>query len=179
MGGITRRGEGKLGRNEAVCYSKSGSFIGRYLKQRPFSGAGEDAVHEQGVEGLVFTWNDMRVSSLICYDLRFPELFRAGAKAGVELFVVIAAWPSVRVDHWVTLLRARAIENQAYVVGVNRTGEEPGRKYSGRSMVVDPHGTVLLDAGENEGTCSCEIIPHAPAEWREVFPAYRDFLRWS
>ena len=98
---------------------------------------------------------------------------------GATAFVVIAAWPSRRIDHWLTLLRARAIENQAYVIGVNRTGSEPKFAYTGRSVIVDPHGNIVLDAGENECVVSAEIDPALPAAWREEFPAVRDFLAFT
>ena len=168
-----------MGRNEAIAISPSGAHLARYLKQRPFSGAGEDKAHERGFEGATFTWAGLRISPLICYDLRFPELFRAGSKGGTEVFVVIAAWPKKRIDHWITLLQARAIENQAYVIAVNRTGDEPEFSYCGRSMVVDPHGRIVFDAGEDEGVGQVALDPELPAAWREEFPAYHDFLRWS
>jgi omega-amidase len=179
LGGCVRMDGNGMGRNEAIAVSPSGDQLARYLKQRPFSGAGEDLAHERGYEGTSFTWGGLRISPLICYDLRFPELFRGGAKGGAEVFVVIAAWPKKRIDHWVTLLRARAIENQAYVIGVNRTGDEPEFSYCGRSVVCDPHGEVVLDAGEEERVVQFTIDPKLPAAWREEFPAYSDFLRWS
>jgi omega-amidase len=179
VAGTTRLGSDGLGRNEAVVYGPSGELLARYLKQRPFSGAGEDLAHERGFKGATFLWSGMRVAPLICYDLRFPELFRGAAKAGAEMYVVIAAWPSKRIEHWITLLRARAIENQAYVIGVNRTGEEPKFHYSGRSVVVDPHGEILHDAGEEECVLHAKLDPRVPQEWRDQFPAYNDFLRWG
>jgi predicted amidohydrolase len=91
--------------------------------------------------------------------------------------VVIANWPIARIDHWVTLLRARAIENQAYVIGVNRCGRDPELVYSGRSLVVDPHGTVLVDAEDGEKVVTAELDPAVVAKWREDFPALRD-ARW-
>lgn len=179
LGGLVVPGDDELGRNEALVISPEGEVIGRYIKQRPFSGAGEDAVHERGFEGTTFSWAGMRVAPLICYDLRFPELFRAGAKAGAEMFAVIAAWPKKRIDHWIALLQARAIENQAYVVGVNRTGNEPTFQYCGRSIVVDPQGKIVADAGEKEGLLAVPIDAEWPRRWREEFPAYNDFQRWS
>ena len=179
MGGLVRPGNDGLGRNEALILSPSGEVLARYLKQRPFSGGGEDLTHERGYEGVTFKWGGLRVAPFICYDLRFPELFRGAAKAGAEVFIVIAAWPKIRIDHWVTLLRARAIENQAYVVGVNRTGDEPNRPCGGRSVVIDPHGAIVADAGENEGVVAATLDPKVVRSWREEFPAYQDFLRWS
>ncbi len=179
LGGAVRMDESGLGKNEAIALSSSGKPLCRYLKQRPFSGAGEDLVHDRGYEGTTFVWGGMLISPLICYDLRFPELFRGGAKAGAEVFVVIAAWPKTRIDHWITLLRARAIENQAYVVGVNRTGDEPKFSYCGRSLVVDPQGNIVTDLGEEERVAHVTLDPRMPSNWRDEFPAYHDFHRWS
>jgi predicted amidohydrolase len=179
LAGCARIAANNMGRNEAIAIGPGGDQLARYVKQRPFSGAREDLAHERGFHGTFFTWAEMCISPLICYDLRFPELFRGCAKGGTEMFVVIAAWPKKRIQHWITLLRARAIENQAYVVGVNRTGDEPDFSYCGRSLVVDPHGEVVFDAGEGEGVGHVTLDPKLPATWRQEFPAYHDFLRWS
>jgi omega-amidase len=179
LAGVISPGAKGRARNEAVVFSPGGELLARYLKQRPFSGGGEDLVHEKGWETAIFSWADLKVAPLICYDLRFPELFREGLRAGAEMFVVIAAWPETRIEHWLTLLRARAIENQAYVIGVNGTGQEPQHRYSGRSIVVDPHGRVLADAGESEGVLAVSIDPEVVRTWRAEFPAVRDFARWS
>lgn len=179
LAGTVRMGGDGLGRNEAVAFGPDGAQLTRYLKQRPFSGAGEEMAHERGYEGSVFTWGGMRMAPFICYDLRFPELFRGGAKGGAEAFVVIAAWPKQRIEHWAALLKARAIENQAYVIGVNRTGDEPSMSYCGRSLVVDPRGEVVIELGEDEQAAHATIDAKLPGEWREEFPAYRDFHRWG
>jgi omega-amidase len=179
IAGTVRAGSDGMGRNEALTFSSTGEILARYVKQRPFSGGGEDLAHERGYKGVTFAWAGLQVATLICYDLRFPELFRAGSKGGVEVFVVIAAWPKDRIEHWITLLRARAIENQAFVVGVNRTGNDPKHQYCGRSIVVDPRGSILADAGEEECVLSATVDAKVVQSWREDFPAYRDFLRWS
>ncbi len=179
LGGITRPGASGKGRNEAVALSPGGQVLARYLKQRPFSGGGEDLAHERGGEPVIFEWDGTRIAPLVCYDLRFPELFRAALSAGAEMFVVIAAWPTTRIEHWLTLLRARAIENQATVVGVNCTGQEAQHRYCGRSIVIDPHGNIVADAGEGECALPVQFASEAAKEWREQFPAVRDFLRWK
>ena len=104
----------------------------------------------------------------------FPELFRAAALRGANLFVVIALWPVKRQQHWLTLLQARAIENQAYVVGVNRVGSEPQYSYAGRSIVVDPHGVIIADAGEREQILEAALDTGVVISWRKDFPALRD-----
>ena len=92
-----------------------------------------------------------QLAPFVCYDLRFPEIFRRAAQLGANLMVVIANWPVVRIDHWTALLAARAIENQAYVVGLNRTGRDPHLVYSGRSVVFDPHGRVVTQLDDRPG----------------------------
>lgn len=179
LAGVTHPGKEGQVRNEAVVYSPQGEVLARYLKQRPFSGAGEDLAHERGTETVLFSWEGAQIALFVCYDLRFPELFRTATRAGAQVLMVIAAWPVTRIDHWLTLLRARAIENQAWVVGVNRTGNEPKFQYCGRSVIVDPQGLLVADAGEAEGALPFTFDAGAASAWREAFPAVRDFLRWS
>jgi predicted amidohydrolase len=120
-----------------------------------------------------------QISTFICYDLRFPELFRSSLKQGTNLFVVIACWPKTRIQHWSVLLRARAIENQAYVVGLNRTGKDPGLEYGGHSMVIDPMGNILVEGGEEEGLIEAEIEKNTINEWRSEFSATNDYLNYN
>ena len=177
LGGIISPGGHERGRNESVTFDAEGTLLARYVKQHPFSGAGESEVHEAGNKSIVFRLGDFTVAPLICYDLRFPELFREAARLGADLFVVIAAWPIKRIEHWLTLLKARAIENQAFVVGVNRTGREPQFEYCGRSVIVNPHGEIIADAGTGESILMAEISHAEVSSWREEFPALRD-VRW-
>jgi len=114
------------------------------------------------------------VAPFVCYDLRFPEVFRVASAAGANLMVVIANWPSKRIQHWVTLLQARAIENLSYVIGVNRTGNDPTLEYSGRSVIVDYMGEILADAGSDECVISADLDFEELNRWREGFPALRD-----
>ena len=176
-GGLVNPGGNGLGRNESVTFAADGTLLARYVKQQPFSGVGEDKVHEAGNEPVVFRLGEFTAAPLICYDLRFPERFRAAARLGADLFIEIAAWPAIRIEHWLTLLRARAIENLAFVIGVNRTGREPRFEYCGRSVVVNPHGEIIADAGTAETILTAEISHPDVAEWREKFPALRD-ARW-
>jgi omega-amidase len=161
-----------------VVFSPEGATLARYAKIHPFSLGGETRVHEAGSEVVLFRWEGFVVAPFICYDLRFPEVFRSAARGGASLFVVIALWPVKRQQHWLTLLQARAIENQAYVLGVNRVGAEPESSYAGRSVIVDPHGIIIADAGEQEGVLSAAIDPERVASWRKAFPALKD-IRWK
>jgi predicted amidohydrolase len=174
LGGVVVRGADGKGRNQAAGFGPDGRELARYSKMQPFSLAGETEHYTAGTEPVVFEWAGLKVSPFICYDLRFPELFRAAVKRGAQLFPVIASWPQAREEHWVTLLKARAIENLAAVIGVNRCGKDPGFVYSGRSLIVDPKGAVLADAAHAEGIFSAELDVAALEAWRKQFPALRD-----
>src|SRR5690606_21197988 len=110
----------------------------------------------------------------VCYDLRFAELFRRGLKLGAEVYVIGANWPAARAAHWRTLLVARAIENQAVVLGVNRCGNDPHLAYAGGPIAVGPKGDILGELGEAPGILSVEVSPESIRDWREEFPAWRD-----
>ena len=140
-GQAVRTPDGKA-RNVAAIISPAGEVVGAYRKQRLFGYGGEDKAYAPGDGPVMVTIDGVRVSPFVCYDLRFPELFRAVAKR-VDLFVVLANWPASRRAHWDLLLRARAVENLAYVVGVNRTGEGGGLSYDGGSAGWSPWGEPL------------------------------------
>src|SRR5437867_8428844 len=157
LGGlVTTKTNGK-GANQAVVFCPEGREIARYSKLQPFTLGGEADHYESGKEMVIFPWQGFMVSPFVCYDLRFPEHFRKAARSGAQLMVIIANWPIQRIQHWVTLLQARAIENQAYVAGVNRCGTDPKLTYNGRSLVVSPSGEILSDAGTAETVLSAEL----------------------
>jgi len=160
--------------NQALAFGPDGTLLARYSKLQPFSLGGEATAHMAGEEIVDFAWAGLRVAPFICYDLRFPEHFRSAAAHGAEMFVVIANWPARRIHHWTTLLQARAIENQAAVVGVNRCGADPSLAYNGRSVVVSPHGHVVADAGEMERVVTAAIDPEEIRQWRRDFPTLTD-----
>ena len=172
-GMATRTREGRLA-NEAVAFSPDGGELVRYRKRQPFALAGEHLHYPAGTVPATFEWQGVRIAPLICYDLRFPELFRPTAVAGAELFIVIANWPVARIGHWVCLLQARAIENQAYVLGVNRAGADPNFKYDGRTSLFDPHGKQIFEADAREQILTADIDAELVRAWREQFPALRD-----
>jgi predicted amidohydrolase len=159
-------------RNMAMLVSPEGTVV-RYAKIHPFSFAGEDRVYTAGDRVVTAEVDGVRVTPLVCYDLRFPEPFRAAAD-GTDLFVVVANWPDQRREHWRTLLRARAIENQAYVVGVNRAGEGNGLNYAGDSAAIAPLGETLAEAGPGEQVLFADVDPAVVAKLRERFPALQD-----
>lgn len=176
LAGIPRRLPhfGGIG-NTATFFSREGLEVKYYRKCRPFSPAGEAEAYRSGEASLVLPVEDWQVSPFICYDLRFPELFRDASHRGAELMVVIANWPTARVDHWHTLLQARAIENQAYVVGINRAGRDPQVAYPGASLIVDPLGEVLSRAGSGVEVIRAVLDRHRLVEWRSQFPALSEW----
>lgn len=171
LAGLAERGEPSP-RNNALLVSPSGE-VRRYSKIHPFSFSGEDAVFSAGQKVVTWDVEGLRVTPLICYDLRFPEPFRLAA-AETDAFLVIANWPDRRRQHWQTLLRARAIENLAYVAGVNRVGDGGGLHYSGDSAVLSPWGETLVGASEMEAVLIADIEPRVVAEAREKFPVLKD-----
>ncbi|MEO5816709.1 MAG: nitrilase-related carbon-nitrogen hydrolase [Gemmatimonadaceae bacterium] len=126
-------------RNVAAVFDANGDLVGTYAKQRVFAFAGEHEHYAPGSAPLIVDVDGVRVSPFVCYDIRFPELFRA-ASPHADLLVVIANWPAVRRSHWDALLPARAIENLSYVAGVNRTGNGGEIQYDGGSAAYDPWG---------------------------------------
>ncbi|QAR34182.1 hypothetical protein EP073_12435 [Geovibrio thiophilus] len=155
---------------------KDGESIACYRKIHLFSYAGEDNFYSAGSEALTFKLNGANITPFVCYDLRFPYLFWEKA-AETDIFIVNASWPASRSLHWKSLLRARAIENQAFVIGVNRAGNDPKFNYSGDSAVYSPLGEAVLECGSAEGIFTAEIDIETVAEARRFFPFQRDRLR--
>ncbi len=173
LGGVVSSVAGR-GRNEALLMGPDGREQARYAKLHPFSFGEEDRHFEPGSALVTFDWQGIAVAPFVCYDLRFPEAFRAAVDLGAELLVVIANWPLVREAHWHALLRARAIENQAYVAGVNRCGDDPRQRYGGRSLIVDPRGEVLAEGGDRECVVTAQLDRMRLVAYRGEFPALRD-----
>ena len=156
--------------NVAALFDEEGGRIATYRKQRVFAYAGEDAVYTPGTTPTCVTVHGLRLATFVCYDLRFPELFRAVARE-VDAMIVIANWPAARRPHWDVLVRARAIENQCYVVAVNRTGDGGGLAYDGGSVAYDPWGDRLAVTG----AVPCVDLDAARVtEVRTAYPFLRD-----
>ena len=162
--------------NEALVFGPDGTMAGRYAKQKPFTPSGERDSYVAGDRPVVVVINGVRVAPLICYDLRFPELFREALTLGVDAFVVIASWSSARVAHWSALLRARAIENQAYMIAVNRVGADPTPlTYPGASVIIDPSGAVLTEAASGgETVVTADLNADFVAAYRADLPFLAD-----
>jgi omega-amidase len=134
--------------NSVVVTDGPGSILATYRKVHLFGPGGEHEVFSAGSRVSQFSLFGMVASIAICFDLRFPLMFRKLAQAGTQLFLVPSAFPFPRLRHWSTLLSARAIENQCYVAAANRVGSDGGVTFCGASVVVDPYGTVLASGDE-------------------------------
>jgi predicted amidohydrolase len=175
VAGAPMRGRDGKARNKALAFSPDGELLAFYAKMRPFTLGGESEHYAAGERPTAFDWQGWMIAPFVCYDLRFPEIFReATAMHQPHLFIVIANWPVKRIHHWVRLLQARAIENQAYVVGVNRVGTDPQYVYNGRSVIVDYHGEILADAGDREGCITSRLDLAALEKYRTDVPFLAD-----
>jgi predicted amidohydrolase len=160
--------------NTSVLLDRRGDVVSTYRKMHLFGyGSQEPKILDKGSEVTVVDTEFGRTGLSTCYDLRFPELFRAMIDEGAELFLVPSAWPYPRVEAWATLNQARALENQAWLISANCSGGTKGG-YCGRSMIVDPWGTVVASAGDRPGTVSAEIDVDAVRNARREFPLLED-----
>lgn len=158
--------------NEFMAVSPQGT-VHRYSKRHLFTLAGEEQTFTAGHSVVTFEIAGVRITPFVCYDLRFAtEFWDAGVNT--DLFLVVANWPQSRIDQWTVLLRARAVENQAFVLGVNRVGEGGGVRYGGASMLVDPAGAVLGDAGTEESVMVIEVDTDDVRRARAAFPFLAD-----
>jgi omega-amidase len=145
-----------------------------FHKIHPFSFGREMESYEGGQTVMTYQWQSMRVCPAVCYDLRFPELFRIGVQQGAEVFALGANWPATRAHHWRSLLISRAIENQAYVLGVNRCGDDPHLSYSGGTIAINPKGEIIGELGQDEQVLSVAVDPDLVRTWRQEFTALKD-----
>ncbi|MER6559508.1 carbon-nitrogen family hydrolase [Streptomyces sp. NPDC001027] len=178
-GGVTgdEGDEGEQGAlyNTSLVFSPSGELAAAYRKIHRFGfDKGEAVLMSAGEEPVTVRLPETTVGVATCYDLRFPELFRTLVDAGAETFVLSAGWPERRRAHWTLLARARAVENQAFVLACGTAGTHAGVPQAGHSIVVDPWGEVLAEAGPGEEVLTVEFDPAAVATTRELFPALKD-----
>lgn len=158
--------------NTLVLASPQGE-VHRYRKIHPFTFAREHEHYGAGGEFLRVNVEGLRCCFFICYDLRFANEFWVNAEE-TDCYVVVANWPKKRRTHWSALLLARAIENQAYVVGLNRVGRGGELEYSGDSAVIDPMGETLCEASKTQTTLYADVSPEVVSKAREKFPVLRD-----
>jgi len=160
--------------NYATLYGPDGTLAASYDKVHLVPMMAEDRYLTPGDRLTLANLQGVKAGLAICYDLRFPELFRSLALSGAALFLVTAEWPAVRISHWRTLLAARAIENQAFVVACNRVGADEANRFSGHSMVIDPWGNILAEGNEGEEILRAELDLSQVAEIRRQIPVFRD-----
>ena len=158
--------------NQCVIAAPDG-VTHRYAKIHPFGYGREHEHYAAGEQFLTVDIEGTRCSFFVCYDLRFADEFWQVAKV-TDCYIVPANWPASRREHWMALLRARAIENQAYVVGVNRVGAGGKLDYAGDSMIVDPLGEILTIAGDAETTIAADVDPRRVEQVRAEFPFLQD-----
>lgn len=160
--------------NSAPFFAPNGQMMGIYRKIHLFQLMDEDRYLQPGSSPLTMELPWGKTALAICYDLRFPELLRRYALDEATLVIIPAEWPMARIEHWRTLLIARAIENQCYVVGVNTAGESGDVLYGGHSMIVDPWGRVVVEAGEEPQLVTAEIELDMVKEVRKAIPVFDD-----
>ena len=172
--GSLREKHDPLPKNTAIAIGSDGRILASYAKMHLFSFCHEHEGNTPGTDLGIFALGSLTCGIAICYDLRFPELFRLYAQKGVQAVFVPSAWPQRRVRHWELFITARAAENQMYVIGVNTTGTTPVDQYSGASMTADPQGAIVSRANEAEQLLFTDIDPGEVTRTRDGFPIEND-----
>ncbi|MCY4009516.1 MAG: carbon-nitrogen family hydrolase [Anaerolineaceae bacterium] len=160
--------------NCAAAFAADGALLGRYRKLHLFRLLDEDRYLIEGDETKILELGWCRAGLQICYDLRFPELSRQYALAGADLLLFPAEWPAVRVEHWRALLRARAIENQCFVLACNGAGMSGSLEIGGHSAIINPWGERLAEGGSEATLLTAELDLTAVSQAREIIPVYQD-----
>ena len=161
-------------RNTCIVVDQDGEEIASYSKCHLFSPTHEENHYDPGEDLGIFRFAGASFGIAICYDLRFSGFFNRYLEEGVCCMLVPAAWPASRIDHWELFIRARALEYQFYVIGINTTGANPVDRYCGRSLAADPKGAVIARAGEDEGLFVVGIDPGTVSCMREELPIGKD-----
>lgn len=160
--------------NTMYVVNKGGEVVSEYDKAHRF-GLMDEHIHLEEGDGLgTFELDGVVCGGVICYDIRFPEWIRAQALNGAKVIFVPAEWPEARIDHWRILLQARAIENQCFIVAVNRIGSDPKNEFGGSSMVIAPWGEMRLDMKKQEGIGYAEIDLDEVERVRKRIPVFAD-----
>ena len=171
--GVIEKGK-KKNFNTLVHLNNQGKIISTYRKIHPFTYSKENIFYGKGKETVITKVKGIKIGLSICYDLRFPELYRFYAKEKVHLIIDIANWPDTRIEHWRALLKARSIENQCYVAGVNRVGDDPKLHYNGFSSLFDPMGKEIVAVENDEKIITAEIDKSYVDQIRKKLPFLDD-----
>lgn len=155
-----------------MIFVTPGGQVQTYDKRHLFRMGGEDKIFTGGSERKVFELNGVRIMPQICYDLRFPVWSRNNKE--YDLLIYVACWPKPRAKAWQALLRARAIENQCFVVGVNMVGNDPYNEYSGNSAIIDFLGNTMCEVEDRQAMLTAEIDLESLNKFKEKFPAWMD-----
>lgn len=166
-------GGGNYG-NTLTWFTPAGELLASYSKLHLFRLMDEEQYLAGGEAAVTVDSPFGRAGLAICYDLRFPELFRRYALEGAELFLLPSEWPHPRLAHWQTLVRARAIENQAFMIACNRVGESKNTRFFGHSCIVDPWGEIVITGGESPQLLTADIDTALVPEVRQRIPVFAD-----
>lgn len=174
VGGSVANDTGDGVKNTMIIVDKDGHIVHEYSKLHLFRLMNEEKYLIDGDTDGLFELDGEIMAGFICYDIRFPEWFRKHVLNGARVLFVPAEWPLARLDHWRTLLIARAIENQSYVVACNRSGADPDNVFAGHSLIIGPWGEVIAEAGEAEELLAGDIDFDAIDEIRQRIPVFED-----
>jgi omega-amidase len=160
--------------NTLLVVNKEGELVHKYSKLHLFRLMDEHLYLKAGEEKGLFQLENQSLAGMICYDIRFPEWVRSHAVEGAKAMFVVAEWPKARLEHWRALLIARAIENQCFIIACNRSGSDSNNVFAGHSMVINPWGEIIAEAGEEEETLLAEIQIDQVNEIRKQIPVFED-----
>lgn len=168
----TKRGDKYF--NTMYIVDRTGKIVAAYDKAHLFKLMDEHVYLNEGQSMNVFEMNGITCGGVICYDLRFPEWIRTHALNGAKIMFIPAQWPKQRIDHWQLLLQARAIENQCFIVAVNRVGNDPNNEFNGHSMVIAPWGELLISNQTEEGILYADLELEEVDQVRKTIPVFKD-----
>ncbi|MGM0844884.1 MAG: carbon-nitrogen family hydrolase [Bacillota bacterium] len=174
VGGSVAKRSGENVTNTLYTFDRNGNLLGEYSKVHLFKLMDEHHYLSAGNNSGAMTIEGVPSAAFICYDIRFPEWMRTHTTGGAEVLYVVAEWPLARVSHWRTLLLARAIENQCYIVACNRSGSDPNNEFAGHSMIIDPWGEIIAEAGEGIEVISAELDLDKVKQVRKQIPIFQD-----
>ncbi|WP_065521426.1 carbon-nitrogen family hydrolase [Bacillus amyloliquefaciens] len=169
--------EGENVYNTMYIANNSGQIVKQYQKAHLFQLMDEHLYLSAGNSDGSFELDGVMCAGLICYDIRFPEWIRKHTSQGANVLFISAEWPLPRLDHWRSLLIARAIENQCFVAACNCTGSNPDNEFAGHSLIIDPWGRILAEGDRTEGAVRAEIDVSESAAVRGTIPVFQDLRR--